>query len=55
MCKKGEHLKVAEEIKSIKLPKMNVTCEDGENEMELQENGVRNNHCILNPGFHMML
>ena len=42
MCKKGQHLKVAEEIKSIQLPEMNVKCEDISNGdgMEIQENGV---------------
>ena len=42
MCKKGDHLKVAEEIKSIQLPKMKIKCEDisiGDG-MEIQENGV---------------
>lgn len=42
LCKKGEHFAVAEEIESIKLPKVNVTCGDGYNDkdMEIEENGV---------------
>jgi hypothetical protein len=40
LCKKGQHLKVAEEINSISLPKMNVKYEDKDADMEVQENGV---------------
>ncbi|XP_028405438.1 pre-rRNA-processing protein TSR2 homolog [Dendronephthya gigantea] len=40
LCKKGEHVKVAEEMNSIRLPKMNVKYEDGNNDdVEMQENG----------------
>lgn len=40
LCKKGEHIKVAEEINSIRLPEMNMKCEVGNDDVEMQENGV---------------
>ena len=39
LCKKGQHFKVAEEINSISLPKMNVRYEDKDDDMEVHENG----------------
>lgn len=49
LCKKGEHFKVAEEIKSIRLPQINVKCEDinNDDDMEIQENGVSSLLCTI--------